>query len=291
MVGTPCRQRDPLRLDELGKALGRQVRARHDQVGPAGHGRMGEPPGVGVEHRHDGQHPVLLDRPEAPRREHAVRVQERRPVAVHDALGVAGRAARVAHGRRLVLVRDVEVDGLGAGDQLLVVVDLLAGGWVGDLAGAVVHDHEMANRLEGVEQRPHQLGQRAVDEDHLVLRVVGHVRQLVREQTDVEGVEHPVGARCREVELEVPGCVPAERGDPAVGADPELVEHAAKTAGAVGPLAIRHARLPGRRDRHHLLVEEQALGPRVEVGQRERKVLHQPLHRAIPLVVRRDRRA
>ena len=67
---------------------------------------VGEPPRVGVEHRHHRQDAVGLAHPERVGHHRPHRVQERAAVAVDDALGVAGGAARVAHARRLVLVVD-----------------------------------------------------------------------------------------------------------------------------------------------------------------------------------------
>ena len=62
--------------------------------------RVGQAPGVDVEHRHDGQHPVGLgDARAASPTARAMRVQEGRAVRVDDALRVAGGAARVAHRR------------------------------------------------------------------------------------------------------------------------------------------------------------------------------------------------
>ena len=62
--GHPGRHGDPLRLDEVGHRRGRQVRPGHDQRRARGHRRVGEAPGVGVEHRDDRQDPVgLVDRP------------------------------------------------------------------------------------------------------------------------------------------------------------------------------------------------------------------------------------
>ena len=273
--------RDPLRLDEVGQRRGLHARAGHHEVGADGHGRVGEAPGVGVEHRDDRQQPVALAGAQAGD-QHAHRVQERRPVGVDDALGVAGGAARVTHRRGLVLVVDPELDGVGAGEELLVVVDLLARRRLGQVAGhAVVHDHDVANRRELVEQRPRQPGERLVDEDDLVLGVVGHVDELLGEEPDVEGVQDPVGAGGGEVQLEVVGRVPPEGADAAVGADAELVEHAAQAPGARRPLAVGAPLLPGGGDRHDTLVEEQLLRPGVEVRQRQREVLHQALHRSV----------
>ena len=157
------------------------------------------------------------------RRRKRHRVQERRPVRVDDALGVAGGAARVAHRRGLVLVPHVELDRRGRGQQLLVVVDLLARRrLVRHLARPVVHDDDVADRVELREQRPHELGQRPVDEDDLVLGVVGHVDELLGEQPDVQRVQHPVGAGRRST-ARVAGGVPGEGRHPP-SADAEVVE-------------------------------------------------------------------
>ena len=74
-------------------------------------------------------------------------------MAVHDALRVARRTARVAHARGLVLVVDPELDGRGRGEQLLVVEQLVAGEIGRDLALPVVHQDEVPEPLEGRQQR------------------------------------------------------------------------------------------------------------------------------------------
>ena len=70
---------------------------------------------------------------------------------------------------------------------------------------------------------------------------------------------------------------------------PEVVEHAAEPAGALGPRAVGGALEAGGRGGDDLLVEEQLLGPPEEVRERERDVLHQALHGAIPPGVGRVR--
>ena len=54
---------DLLVLDEVGDGRRRQVGAGHHEVGAARHRGVGEAPGVGVEHRHDGQDDVALRQP------------------------------------------------------------------------------------------------------------------------------------------------------------------------------------------------------------------------------------
>ena len=130
----------PLLDDEVGDRRSRQVGSWHHEVGAAGHAGVGEPPRVGMEHRHDRQDAVGLAGAERVGRHRAHRVQERAAVAVHDALGVAGGAARVAHARRLVLVVDAELDRRGRRQQLLVVEQLVSREVGGDVALPVVHD-------------------------------------------------------------------------------------------------------------------------------------------------------
>ena len=93
-----------------------------------------------------------------------------------------------------------------------------------------------AHRLQLVGQRREQRDQRPVDEDDLVLGVVGDVDELLGEQPDVEGVQHPAGARRGQVELQVARGVPAERADPAVRADAQRVEHRGEPAHPHRPL-------------------------------------------------------
>src|SRR3546814_515079 len=140
--------------------------------------------------------------------------------------------------------------------------------WSSDVCSSDLRGHE---RHQQAEQRP-------VDEDHLVLGVVGDVGELLREQADVEGVQHPPGAGGGEVELEVAGRVPRERGDPTVLGDAELVEHATEPVRPVGPGSVVGALAPGRCGRHELLVGEERLGAPHEVRQREWCVLHEPVH-------------
>jgi hypothetical protein len=205
-------------------------------------------------------------------------------VRVDDALRVAGGAARVAHRRGPLLVVDPELHRLGLGQESLVVVDLLASRRLGHLAPAVVHDHDVAHGLELVEEGPHQPGEGLVHEHDLVLGVVRHVDELLGEQPDVERVQDPAGARRGEVELQVAGGVPAERGHPAVVADAQRVEHATEPAGALGPLAVGLAHLARRGDRDDLLVGEEPLSPHVQMRQGQRKVLHEPVHQVSPCV-------
>lgn len=199
-------------------------------------------------------------------------------MAVQHPLRVAGGAARVAHARRTVLVVDVELDRIGRSQEFLVVEEIVTRQVVGDLTRSVVHQDEVAQVLERREQRGQQREQRTVDEDHLVVRVVDDVRDLFREQADVQRVEHPAGARCGEVEFEVASCVPRERRDTTVGGDAEPIENTAETTGPLGPRPVRGPLAAGAGRGHDRLVPVIPLGPIEEVGNGEWDVLHQAAH-------------
>ena len=168
----------------------------------------------------------------------AHRVQDRRAVRVDDALRVAGGAARVTHRGGLVLVLDHRELRPARRPPAAPRSRARAGRRGSPRRHAVVHHDHVLDRLEAVDQRPEDLQQRAVDEDDLVLGVVGDVDDVVREQADVERVQDAAAARRGEVELEVAGGVPGERADAAVRGDPERVEHGREPARALGPLAV-----------------------------------------------------
>ena len=100
------RDRDALLLEVVEQRLGIEEGAGEDDLRPDHQARVGVAPRVGVEHRHDRQQRLRLGHVQPERRDErlAERVQDRRAVRVEDALRHPGRAARVAHRRRRVLV-------------------------------------------------------------------------------------------------------------------------------------------------------------------------------------------
>jgi hypothetical protein len=102
----------------------------------------------------------------------------------------------------------------------------------------------------------HQLGEwcgeRVVDDDHLVLCVVGDVDQLLGEQPDVQGVQDGAGARHRQVQLEVLGVVPHERPDALVRVDPQAPQGVREAPAVRAQLSEGLAAGPLRGPGHHL---------------------------------------
>ena len=147
-----------------------------------------------------------------------------------------------------------------------------------DVALAVVHQHKVADSLERRQQRRQQTEQRTIDEDHLVVGVIDDVGELFGEQPDVQRVQHTSGARRGEVELEVAGRVPPERGHSPVGTDAEIVEHSAESAGALGPGAVVRAFQAAAGHGGDALVREVLLGASEQMWDGEWNVLHEALH-------------
>jgi hypothetical protein len=108
----------------------------------------------------------------------------------------------------------VEGGRLRGGDELLVIEDAVIGG---DVPYPVVHDDDVTDRLHLIDEGPQDPEEAAVRENDLVLSMIGDVDHLICEQADVERVQHPPGTRSGEVQLQVTGGVPCERGDPPVG--------------------------------------------------------------------------
>jgi hypothetical protein len=150
------------------------------------------------------------------------------------------------------------------GEQLFVVGDPRVGRQFGP--AAVVHHDDPAYARQPVDQRPHPRHQRAVDEQHVVGRVVDDVADLVVEEPVVEGVQHPAAARRGEVELDVPLRVPAERADPALAGHLQRVEHRGQPPGPRDHGRPRGDDLAGRRCGDHALVSEELLHPPHEGG-------------------------
>ena len=262
-----CGDRDALRLEVLEQRLRVEERAGEDDLRPDHQARVGVAPGVRVEHRHHREERLLLGHVQAERRRErlAQRVQDGRAVRVEDALRHPGRAARVAHRGRLVLVqlRVLVVVRIGSGEQLLVGVldheDVLDRGPVGEL---------LPERQQAL-----------VDDDGLVARVGRDVGEVVRVQAQVERVQDEPAAGDPEVGLQVRVVVPAERRDAVAALEAELLQRDRELARAPAEIGERvGVEAPVRQPRHDLLMREVRLGPLQDGRQRQLEVHHQALH-------------
>ena len=204
-------------------------RPRVDDLRAQHRGQVRVAPGVCVEHRYDRKERVRLAQRPVERRagRDAERVQHCRAVRVHDALRPAGGAARVAHGRRIVLVqlRVAPIVGGRARQEVLVA--------------RLDHEDVLDRRLtdELLEQRHEHL----VDDDDAVAGVRGDVREVGRVQADVQRVEHVAAARDAEVALHVLRVVPAKGRYAVAALESEPVERDGELLRAAHHLAVVRA--------------------------------------------------
>ena len=224
--------------DDPAQGLRLQEAVGHDEVGAGEPADVGQAPGVGVEHRHDGQDAVRLADAERAAGGDAECVKEGRAVAVGDSLRVAGGAARVAHGAGgpLIDLRPVE-GGRLAGDHLVVAVDG-SSARLERRGVAVADDDEVLDRLEGGRDLPEEWNEGVVDDHHAVLGVVRDVGQLLREQADVQGVKNGAHAGDREVGLQVFLVVPGEGADPVSRLDAEALERVGELGAALRDFGV-----------------------------------------------------
>ena len=219
-------------VDDVGQRRSHQVHLRHDHVGAGHPGAVGRTPGHGVEHGDDDEYAVAL--------RHADRrgcllghgVQPDGTVRVDDALGTAGRPARVTHGGRGALVEvGPREAGLLGGEQTLVGERLAEGRGV-----PLPHHDDRLDRLEVVLDARQQRNERGIDDDAAVLGVVDDIRQLLGREPDVERVQHRPHAGDGEIRLEVALVVPAEGADAAIRPDAEPGEGGGQLLGPGGDL-------------------------------------------------------
>jgi hypothetical protein len=223
----------PQFADHLREVRGLQIPVDHDQVGAGDPGGVRPAPGVGVEHRYDGQYPVGVGETKCAPGRYRQGMQVDRAVAVGDALGRPAGAGGVAQrgGRALRQLRPV-AQRRGGRDELGVVVHADPGGAT---IGLTDHD-DVTHRGQPVDdplQRTHQVG---VDQDHRVAGVVDDVGELIVVQPQIQRVQHRAHARHRKIGRQVRRGVPGQRGDHVAVAHAQPGQRAGESFGLVGQL-------------------------------------------------------
>ena len=273
------RQRHLLLVEQLVDAGAVELEAREDQLGAAEGAGIDEAPGIGVEHRHHGKNRgVGIERQDRARAHHH-RMDHRGAVRIEHALGIARGARRVAErrGRLLVELGPLERAGL-VGDQLLVAEQFRDLGR-GRHVGAVGHDHDVLHGLELVVDGFDDRHEVQVDEDDLVLGMVGDVGNMLGRQARVQRVQHRADAGDAEIELEMAIGVPGDGADPVAELDAQTLQGFRQLLGplvrVLVPVAVDRP-LDGAR--HDLDVG--IGGGRIvdDLRDQQRTVLHQTLH-------------
>ena len=143
----------------------------------------------------------------------------------------------------------------------------------------------MVDGLHLGEVRCQQRHQGRVDDDDLVLGVVGDVDQLVGGQPDVEGVQHRAHGRDGQIGLEVLGVVPHEGADALVAGDAQGAQRIGQPGDTGAQLAVRQPAAAVVGGGHHLGVPVHRRAVAGDRADRQGDVLHGAAHRVPPWVV------
>jgi hypothetical protein len=90
----------------------------------------------------------------------------------------------------------------------------------------------MAHRRQLRGELFHQRQEVQVEEQHLVLRVVGNPGDLLGKEPRVDGVAHQLGLRAAVVDLQMPVAVPGQGGDAVAGLAAQACQRLRQLAGA-----------------------------------------------------------
>ena len=252
--------------------------AGQNDAGTGRDGAVGQPPAVGMEHRHHRHDGVVLAHAEGLGHAHRHRVEHHGAVRVDHPLGPPGRARGVADAAAVALVEHRQlVVGIAGPEQVLVA--LVAVRHRG--AGERHHEHPLRRDLgpDLLEQRQ----QHVVHDHEAVARVVGDIGDVVRMQPEVERVQHAAGAGDAEVALLMRVVVPHHGGHRIAPFETRACQCRGELAGAPVEVAVVVAvqRLV-RQAGDDLAVAEQRPGPLQVMGESERVVHHRRAHRSPP---------
>ncbi len=207
-------------------------------------------------------------------------MQVGRAVAVDDALGPAGGAARVAHRRRLPLVEIGPVEALvRAGEQLFVAQRARQPGAV-----SVADDDEVLDPIELVRRARQHRHQARVDDDEAVARVLDEIGHLLGKEPEVDGVQHRAEPGYRQVGFEVLLRVPRKGAHAIADGDTEPAQRRREPAHARRDLAEAGAARGALLERGHLAAGVHGGAVAKEAGDGQRNVLHGAVHVVVSTV-------
>ena len=211
---------DAFRCDEVHQTAGIERRPGEDERGARQGRRVGKAPAVDVKHRHNREHDITLAEADTVGGEQVQRLKRNRPMRIDNPLRPAGGPRGVAHrrGRTLVTVDILHAFRIGRCEQF----------FVGDSPVRQVavanHDHMLDTRrnrhLVELRQQP------TIEDDHPVLGMLDHIREIAGVQANVQRVKHGPHRGHRKVRLQVFTTVPGQRRDTVAWTDAEIPERA-----------------------------------------------------------------
>ncbi len=236
---------------------------QHD-VGAADHRQeVRRSPAVDVEERDHVQNDVVLIEVDADLS--VDRVQVELSMRHRDALGEAGRAARVEQlGHRVLVDLGTESVGGAGREQVFVLVR-------GDPAGLAFHDHEPRRILQLAGDLFDERLEVAMEEEDLGSRVADDVGDLAGRQADIDRVQDRARLEDAEIGLEQLVRVVGDEAHPIAGLDADPHERVREPMRSLAELPIRQPDVAVD-DAH--LVSEEGLGPIAELQHGQRNEHH-----------------
>ncbi len=269
---------DPLVLHQHIKAFRVELRTGQHHLGARHRPGERQAPGVGVEQRHHHQNGIARGQRQRVGAVGGEAMQQRRAVAVKHALGIAGRAGRVAERAGGVFVETRPDEIWRAFRQQILVAQQ-----IGDLG--VRHVVAVAKRDPAFDQR--QVGRERTDERgedgieaHIgVFGVVHDVTQLLGKQARIDRVQHEPRAGDAIVDFEMAIGVPGERRDAVARVQAKALQRMGEPPGARGDVAVTGAiDDPVGIARDDFAVGVETLDIFENSGNQKRTVLHKPEH-------------
>ncbi len=245
--------------------------------GAVHHAGEGHAPRIGVEHGDDVQDHVPFRQGEHVHRRRREAVEKDAAMGVDHALRMPRGARRVTHARGVGLI-DPRPLGHRPGLRHQRLVVQRAGRDLG--VGSVPHHDDVPDAPEISPDRLEDGPEARIDDQDLVLGVVDDVGDVLGRQPEIDGVEHGAHQRRREVHLQVAVRVPRQCAHPVARPDPKGGQRSRQTRRAVAEVGVGvlHETRAGHPGAERLLREELPC-PLEEVGQGERMIHDQALHR------------
>ena len=269
---------DPIGVEQFVDRGAVELGAGHHHGGADHRRGQGEPPAIGVEHRHHRHDHVARGEPHGVglRRHH--RVQHVGAVRIDHALGIAGGARRVAHAGRGIFVKGFPVEvAVDVGDPLLVGHGVLQRGRR-HVRGVGQH-HVFLDRFQLVGDLFQDRHEGEIDHHDAVFGVVDDPDDLLGKQPRIDGVIDGADAHDAVPGLEMPPGVPGQRRHPVAELDAVLAEplrHPQRPLAQVG--VIRGVERAFDRAGDDLPLGIIGRGVVEDAVAQQRPVLHQPEH-------------
>src|SRR6266436_5961095 len=233
-------------------------------------------PGVGMEHRSNGQDGVELAYAKDFVKAAAERVQHQRSMRINNAFGIAGGAGGEAHRGAVVFV-DRRITKIIArfGKQLFIIQEAFRYG-----GGTVGHDdHTLGRNMHAmflVKRQEH-----IVNQDKAVVGMPGDGGNFMWVKPQVQGVQNATGAGNAEESFQVAGVIPHHGSHAVTRLQAEFRQSRGEPAGAAVEFAITPARngLIGSAG-DNLDARKKLSRALQNGGERERKIHHRAAHKA-----------